>query len=187
VASKYSEDKVPFDYNFSISYGLMNILDFTLNMFTFTDYTLGVQYNFLKSTPTIPALSFGIRNITYKKYIDEGGGGDSINSGFMDYAYPERAQDWFSAYIVATKDFKKFGKYTLGIGRGEFVGYSRGIYLSTAVFMDDQRLLDGATNYMFGLFGGAEIPIIKGLNFLGEVTGRDINMGLEYKIRDFDI
>ena len=187
VASKYSEDKVPFDYNFSISYGLMNILDFTLNMFTFTDYTLGVQYNFLKSTPTIPSLSFGIRNITYKKYIDEGGGGDSINSGFMDYAYPERAQDWFSAYIVATKDFKKFGKYTLGIGRGEFVGYSRGIYLSTAVFMDDQRLLDGATNYMFGLFGGAEIPIIKGLNFLGEVTGRDINMGLEYKIRDFDI
>ncbi|MDD3803691.1 MAG: tetratricopeptide repeat protein, partial [bacterium] len=67
-----------------------------------------------------------------------------------------------------------------------FVGYCRGRYLSTAAFLDDS-VLAGATNYMFGLFEGAEIPIIPNLNFVGEVTGRDVNMGLEYMIAGFNI
>lgn len=186
MASKFSDDKVPFDYNVAVSYGILDMLDITLNMFTYLDYTLGVQYNFLKSSASLPSISVGVRNITYRKYIDEGGGGDSITSGFTDNSYADRADDWFSLYLVATKDFKKFGKYTIGIGRGEFVGYCRGRYLSTAAFLDDS-VLAGATNYMFGLFGGAEIPIIPNLNFVGEVTGRDVNMGLEYMIAGFNI
>ncbi|HAV92815.1 TPA: hypothetical protein DCW38_06510 [candidate division WOR-3 bacterium] len=187
MASNFADDKVPFDYNIAFSYGLFDMFDISLNMFTLTDYTLGVQYNFVKPTANLPAVSFGIRNITYRQYIDASGGGDSINSGFADYSYTMRASDWFSIYVVATKDFKKFGKYTIGLGRGEFVGYGRGQYLSTAAFFDDQALTDGATEYMFGLFGGVEIPIIKNLNFLGEVTGRDVNMGLEYAIAGFNI
>ncbi|MGE3063721.1 MAG: hypothetical protein AB7T10_08825 [bacterium] len=186
AASNFTDDKVPFDYNVAVSYGLLDMFDITLNMFTYLDYTLGVQYNFLKSGGALPSMSVGIRNITYRKYIDEGGGGDSINSGLTDYAYADRAEDWFSIYFVATKDFNKFGKYTVGLGRGEFIGYGRGRYLSTAAFIDDS-VLSGATNYMFGLFGGAEIPIIPNLNFVGEVTGRDVNMGLEYTIAGFNI
>lgn len=186
AASNFTDDRVPFDYNFAVSYGLMDMVDITLNMFTYLDYTLAVQYNFLKPTSTLPSLSVGLRNITYRKYIDAGGGGDSITSGFTDNSYSNRAEDWFSLYVVATKDFNKFGKYTLGIGRGEFVGYGRGRYLSTASFISDSALA-GATNYMFGLFGGAEIPIIKNLNFIGEVTGRNVNMGLEYYIAGFNV
>ncbi|MDI6699850.1 MAG: tetratricopeptide repeat protein [bacterium] len=187
LSSALSSDDVPFTYNLFFSYGLFDLVDISLNMLTYKDYTLDVQYNFLKAKENLPSISVGIRNITYKKYIDEGGGGSDPTTGLTDNHYQLRSQDWFSLYLVATKDFNKFGKYTLGIGRGEFVGYARGKYLSTAILLDEQTLSGGANEYMFSFFGGAEIPIVYGLSFLGDVTGRNVNLGLKYNLKDFNI
>lgn len=187
LSSVLENDYKPFTYNLFVSYGFLNIFDLSLNLITYKDYTLDFQYNFLKEKNNIPSLSFGIKNISYRKYIDEGGGGDTITSGLLDNSYNLRSQDWFSVYLVATKDFKKYGKYSLGIGRGEFVGYSRGRYLSTSIIFDQQKLSSGINEFMFSLFGGAEIPVVSGLYFLTDFTGRNINFGLKYNIKDLNI
>ncbi|MEO0288251.1 MAG: YjbH domain-containing protein [candidate division WOR-3 bacterium] len=187
LSSALTNDDVPFTYNLFFSYGLLDMFDVTLNMLTYKDYTIDFQYNFLKPKGNLPSLSAGIRNITYRKYIDEGGGGDTSAIGLSDHNYSLRSQDWFSLYIVATKDFKNFGKYTLGLGRGEFVGYGRGKYLSTSILFDEQALENGANEFMFSFFGGAEIPIVYGLSFLGDVTGRDVNLGLKYNLKDLNV
>lgn len=181
AATQYSDDNVPFSYNLALSYGLLNMLDFTLHMYTYKDYALQVQYNILKDTKSAPAFSVGLKNISYEKFIDEGGGGSDVNSGLMDYGYPTRSQDWFSLYAVATKDFGAYGKYTVGVGRGEFVGYDRGRYLSSVAFFNNTDLDGSIVNeFMFGLFGGVEIPILKNLSFVGDLDGRDVNLGLRY-------
>ncbi len=180
-AFKFSQDSVPFDYNLSISYGLLDMMDVSLHMYTITDFTLQAQMRILEEKENLPELSVGMKNITYEKYIDEGGGGDTPTSGFYDYSYSTRSSDWFSLYLVATKDFDKAGKYTIGLGRGEFVGYGRGRYLSTVAFFDTSDLSDNIVNeFMFSFFGGAEIPIIEHLSFIGDVDGRDVNFGLRY-------
>lgn len=181
AATQFSDDTSPFSYNLGITYGLMDMLDFTLHMYTYKDYALQVQYNILKDSKSAPGFSVGLKNISYEKFIDEGGGGSDVNSGLMDYGYPERSQDWFSLYAVATKDFGAYGKYTIGIGRGEFVGYDRGRYLSSVAFFDNADLRDNIVNeFMFGLFGGVEIPILNNLSFIGDVDGRDVNLGIRF-------
>uniref|UniRef100_A0A7C3N677 Tetratricopeptide repeat protein n=1 Tax=candidate division WOR-3 bacterium TaxID=2052148 RepID=A0A7C3N677_UNCW3 len=187
LSSALANDNVPFTYNLFFSYGLFDLVDISLNMLTYKDYSFDVQYNFLKSKGNLPSVSAGIRNITYRKYIDEGGGGSDPSSGLSDNQYLLRSQDWFSFYVVTTKDFNKYGKYTLGIGRGEFVGFGRGKYLSTSILFDEQSLSGGANDFMFSFFGGAEIPIVYGLSFLGDVTGRNVNLGLKYNLKDLNL
>jgi len=187
AAFSFAEDAVPFDYNLSVTYGLFDKLDLSLNMYTFTDFTLQAQYNILSAAKSFADVSVGMTNITYREYIDEGGGGSDVTSGMADHAYLTRAADWFSLYAVATKDLGQYGKYTLGIGRGEFVGFGRGQYLSTAAFFTTDQLLNGTSDYMFGLFGGVEVPIVAGLSFLGDLTGRDVNLGLRYKINNLQV
>lgn len=182
VAMKFSEDRVGYDYNFSLSYGILGFMDASLHMYTYKDYAAQIQVKLLSQSFNRPAVSFGIKNITYERYIDEGGGGDGVNSGLSDYAYLNRSSDVLSAYVVATEDLGKLGKYTLGIGRGEFVGYGRGRYLSTVAFMDAADLSGSAANeFMFSLFGGAEIPLAYGISIKGDVDGRDVNAGVQYR------
>ena len=88
----------------------------------------------------------------------------------------------FSLYFAFSKDFGPIGKFTLGLGRGEFIGYDRGKYLSTAAFFDQVQLTSGSfvNEIMFGLFAGVEIPIATNFAFLAEVDGRDVNAGIRY-------
>lgn len=182
TAIKLSEDRVPFSYNMAVSYGILDMMDITVNMYTIKDFALHFQYNIMKESEALPALSAGVRNITYRKYIDEGGGGsDPSATGYYDYSWNERAADMLSVYLIASKDFGSAGKFSVGIGRGEFVGYSRGRFLSTAAFFNETQLTDGiTTDLMFGFFGGVEVPIIDNLSFLADVDGRDVNAGLRF-------
>lgn len=182
TAMKLGADRIPFSYNLAVSYGIMDNMDISLNMYTYKDFALHYQYNFMSESEALPAFSAGVRNITYRKYIDEGGGGsDPSQTGYYDYSWSERSSDMMSVYVVATKDFGSAGKFTVGIGRGEFVGYDRGRFLSTAAFFNETTLNETITNeFMFGLFGGVEVPIIDNLSFLADVDGRDVNAGLRF-------
>ena len=182
TAIMFGDDRVPLSYNLAVSYGLLNTMDITLHMYTYKDFALQYQYNLLKGHETFPDIALGVKNLTYRQYVDEGGGGsDPRTAGYYDYSWEERSSDLFSIYAVFTEDFGAAGKYTIGIGRGEFVGYDRGKYLSTAAFLNETQLLDGMTNeFVFGFFGGAEIPIMENLAFLADVDGRDVNVGLKY-------
>jgi len=188
AAIKLFDDKVGYDYNFSVSYGIADFADITLHMYTYKDYAMQFQIALMKETKNNPALAFGIKNITYERYIDEGGGGSTVNSGLADYAYANRSSDMFSAYLAGTKDFGAFGKYTIGIGRGEFIGYGRGRYLSSVALFTTEDLSENIANeFMFGIFAGAELPITKNISIKADVDGRDVNAGMQFKIGDLSI
>lgn len=185
-AVKFLEDRVGYDYNLAFSYGLFDMMDVTLHMYTYKDYALQFQVLLLKESSRTPSISVGMKNITYNRFIDEGGGGSTVNSGLTDYSYQNRSSDVFSAYVVATENLGKFGKYTVGIGRGEFIGYGRGRYLSTVPLFTDTYLSGSIANeFMFGFFGGIEFPVYKGLSIKADVDGRDVNAGMNYKYGDF--
>lgn len=189
TAIQFNDDAVPLSYNLAVSYGLMDMMDFTLHMYTYKDFAMQFQYAIMQGNEVFPDIAVGMKNITYRRYIDEGGGGDDPDSGYSDYSYIERSSDMFSLYFAFTKDFGPAGQYTVGLGRGEFIGYRRGKYLSTAAFFDAAQLTDGSlTNeFMFGFFAGVKIPIINGLAFVGDVDGRDVNAGLRYATDLFSI
>lgn len=179
-----ASDPVAFSYNLGATYGLLGIANVSLHMYTYKDYAGQVQFSLMKDEDSKPALDIGIKNITYRRYIDEGGGSDSISAGLADNAYPNRSSDMLSAYIVATKDFGRAGRYTLGIGRGEFVGYDYGRFLSSVVLFEDYAVAGNMANeFMFGLFGGFEIPLLFNTSLKADFDGRDVNAGLCYNFK----
>lgn len=189
TAIKFNEDNVPLSYNLAVSYGIMDMMDVTLHMYTYKEFALQFQYAIMQGNEVLPDISVGLKNITYRRYIDEGGGGDDPDLGYYDYSYSERSSDMFSLYFAFTKDFGAAGQYTVGLGRGEFIGYDRGKYLSTAALFDQAQLTDGSlTNeFMFGFFAGMQIPIVNDLSFVADVDGRDVNAGLRYATDLFSI
>ncbi|MGD9678849.1 MAG: OmpA family protein [Vulcanibacillus sp.] len=188
ISMKPTEDKVGFDYNLSLSYGILDFMDIAIHMYTYKDYALQIQTALLKEKKHSPAITFGIKNITYQRYIDEGGGGSTVNSGLADYAYANRSSDILSAYLAMTKDFGGFGKYTLGIGRGEFIGYGRGRYLSSVAFFDATDLTGSIANeFMFGFFFGGELPVTKNFSLKADVDGRDVNAGMQFNWRELAV
>ena len=185
---KHPSGSVGYDYNASVTYGLAGFMDISLHMYTYKDYAAQLQFKFLNAQNNSLSFSAGVKNMTYERFIDEGGGGSSVNTGMADYSYSNRSSDLMSAYIVATKDFGKLGRYSIGMGRGEFIGYGRGRFLSTVAFFDASDLSGSLLNeFMCGFFGGFEIPLFYGLTLKGDVDGRDVNGGVQYQYKNIKV
>ncbi|TES93768.1 MAG: hypothetical protein E3J87_01585 [Candidatus Cloacimonadota bacterium] len=181
-------EKKPADFDMSVSYGIMGKAEAALSMFTFRDYVLDLTYLLTNETENVPALAFGIQNITYVRYITEVGRGDVIedegeehvkdqrNGWGDDATYPRRDSEQFSAYLVMSKSFGSWGEYHLGIGRGRFVGYgSRSRYFNTDIYSDTEH------NDAIGMFWGANFDFFQGFGPMLDFDGRDFNIGLQYR------
>ncbi|TET23681.1 MAG: hypothetical protein E3J78_02065 [Candidatus Cloacimonadota bacterium] len=189
-------EKKPADMDFSISYGLYNKAEVSLSMFTFRDYVLDLTYLLTSETENVPAIAFGIQNLTYSRFITEVGRGDKLedtepeeeqvadqrNGWGDDETYPRRCSEQFSVYFVMSKTFSTWGQYHLGIGRGRFVGYgSRSKYFNSDIYSDTEH------NDAIGLFWGAAFDFFQGFGPMIDFDGRDFNIGLQYRSPYFRI
>jgi hypothetical protein len=188
-------EKKPADMDFTVSYGIMGRGEAALSMFTFRDYVLDLTYLLTDETQNVPAIAFGIQNITYRRFITEVGAGDTLpsdvdegrvadqrNGWGDDETYPRRCSEQFSVYFVMSKTFGSWGQYHLGIGRGRFIGYgSRSKYFNTDIYSDTEH------NDAVGIFWGAAFDFFQGFGPMVDFDGRDFNIGLQYRSPYFRI
>lgn len=172
------------DVDFSLSYGIMNWAEVSAYMLTSKDYAVSIAFKMADENGAIPALGLGIQDITGNQWVSSLGSGDTTGfSDDVDYlAVSMRNPERFSAYLVATKTLGRAGEYTLGIGRGRFVGYGpRSQAFNSDMFFGGGR--DTANQHLdaVGLFMGGKIEVVPGFYMLGEFDGRDVNAGLTYE------
>ncbi len=153
-----------------------------LNIFTFSDYSLDISYLAMPELRSLPGLSVGFRNVTYKKYINAGGGGNEPTTGFVDERYEGRNPEFFSFYTVMSKHLNPNFAVHFGVGRGEFIGYGpRSKFLNIDIFSSSKHQY-----FTFGAFLGFEYSysIAK---FAVEIDGRDLNVGLSFDFKKWRI
>lgn len=161
------------DINGGVEFSL-NKIAAVLNWVSGTDFTLDISYQLLKERDNIPAISLGMDNLTYRKYISSIGHDDET---YVDDKYTPRPPEVASLYLVATRAFNEYFELTAGMGRGRFVGYGPRSYLFNFDFFFDER----HENIVFGLFGGLKLSIPRGLSLILETDGRDANLGIQYE------
>ncbi|MEO0070465.1 MAG: hypothetical protein ABIK39_00005, partial [candidate division WOR-3 bacterium] len=168
----------------SIRFSPLNRLELALTAYTLKDYVLGAQYQLVsgKKEGTDEesfSLALGIHDIGIHSYVSPIG---HDTFAWPEWRYHGRPKENFSAYIVGTIPIAGFARLHLGLGRGRYVGYSRGKYINTDIFFGDER-----HQWAIGLFGGAEINLGKYIALCGDVTGRDVSAGVKGFIGPFTI
>jgi flagellar motor protein MotB len=120
-----------------------------------------------------PHVAAGVYNITTSKYVSAMGfGRENAFPDDLDYG-DDRISERFSFFLVTTREFPFVGEITAGIGTGCFVGsgsYSK--YL---------RVGDPEDDIQAGLIGGFKRTLPGGFAVMGDVNGRDVNVGLEWR------
>ncbi len=148
---------------------------FALKIYTLKEIAADFSYSIFPERERRPALAIGVRNLSYRRYINPAGG-PPPEGGFRDENYMgkfRRNPEVLSFYIVTTKAISDKFEINLGLGRGEFVGYGpRSKYLNTDYYLNSYNEL------ALGLFGGIKINILPYLSFISEIDGRDLNIGL---------
>jgi hypothetical protein len=183
----------PADANVGFAYGIRDWGEVTISMLTTVDYTINFNSVLLKESGGVPAIGFGIHNITYRKYVSELGNSEDFGySDDVDYIKVcRRPHEQFSIFFVATKDMGGFGEHTIGFGRGKYVGYGPNSHLFNSDMLfastDQKELMGQAHEDAVGLFFGSEWKIIEPFFFILEFDGRDVNTGLCYKQSMFEI
>ncbi len=165
----------PFDFDLFIQGAFGGKYLLGAKIYTLREIGLDFSYKIMDEIGNIPAISIGIRNITYKKYINPAGG-EPPEGGFKDENYEHRNPEILSFYLVSTKKIGERFLLNAGIGRGEFIGYGpRSKYLNVDIFSKDYH------DYTFGIFGGIKFYITKFLSAILEADGRDFNFGIRFE------
>ncbi len=186
------DDEYPVYLDFGVGYGLLGQGEVALNAYTSKDYSIHLAWKLRNEEGWVPALGVGVQELTYRKWVSSVGQG--VTTGFPDdVSYLKnggRPSERFSAYVVATKDFYPLGSYTLGVGRGRFVGYGpRSHWFNTDnLFRADYRdTTDPISDLALGLFMGARWELYPGLFLMLEYDGRDANTGVRFESKYFDL
>jgi len=174
----------PSDYNIFLRYGFAGRGEVALSMYTPSTFAMALSFT-IKKEGKGPAFFCGIDNITYSKYVSSLGKGDTV--GFLEETRyvtegGGRPPELFSAYVGMQKSFGKIFNFVLGFGRGRFVGYGERSYvLNTDFFvLGDNYNTEEHSPWAFGLFFGASLRFPFGLEFMGEIDGRDASVGIRY-------
>jgi hypothetical protein len=142
---------------------------------------MGAKYTINRETSKVPAIAIGVEYITPYKWVSPIGKDKEIGWA-DDLTYLYRNPEQFSFFVVATKDLGPYGTYTLGLGRGTFVGYGpRSRRFNTDVFTGTHS--DNA----IGMIWGVEFPLVPPLCGTIDFDGRDYNMGFKFKLPYFQI
>lgn len=173
-----SGSEVGMDLNMGIE-ASFNQYNATLMWYNGSDFSLNLSYQILKQRDNYPAVTAGMDNLTYRKYISPVG--HDVSGIYVDERYNPRPPEVASVYIVATRTFSESFEFTMGLGRGRFIGYGpRSHLLNLDVFFDDPH-----ENIMFGIFGGVKFSVPEGPSFIIETDGRDANLGVQYEAGKF--
>ncbi|MCH7760354.1 carboxypeptidase-like regulatory domain-containing protein [candidate division TA06 bacterium] len=182
------------DLDLTISYGIGDRAEVGFSMYQTKSFAGSFAVKILEGKEGRPSLSFGIQEITDKKWISAVGSGEegSEVTGFPDdlsyWNVANRNPERFSAYVAATMKISSQGSVTLGVGRGRFVGYGyRSRFFNTDFYIPEEDLSEKAHWDAVGLFMGGEWELSPVLFFMGDFDGRDINAGVQYRRPDFSV
>ena len=165
----------PFDFDLFVQGSFGGKYFVGAKIYTLREIGVDFSYKIMDEIGNIPAIAIGIRNITYKKYINPAGG-EPPEGGFKDENYEHRNPEILSLYLVSTKKLGERFLINAGIGRGEFIGYGpRSKYLNVDIFSKDYH------DYTFGIFGGIKFYITNFLSAILEADGRDFNFGIRFE------
>jgi|GEM_PF-424109 len=179
----FGEDTFPVDGDVSLSFGVANMAEVSAYMLTTKDLAASITFKIVGESEYSPALAAGVQDITANKWVSSVGGGQEV--GFSDdvdyWTVSGRNPERMSAYLVATKSMGGFGEYTVGLGRGRFVGYGpRSYYFNTDVFFGGGREVENRHADAVGLFLGGSVKLFPNFFAVGEFDGRDVNAGFSY-------
>jgi hypothetical protein len=167
-----SASEVKFDPNFGIEYTYRE-LNAALKWYNGADFAFDVSYQIQKEEERRPSIAIGIYELSFNKFISPAGSDETYD----DEEYAERPPEIVSLYGVATKNLNKKFQFTMGIGRGKFVGYGpRSFVPNTDVLFNENH-----ENWALGLFMGLKMKLNDPMSLIFEADGRDANLALEYK------
>ncbi|MEO0226313.1 MAG: OmpA family protein [candidate division WOR-3 bacterium] len=181
------DDTHDFDLDFSANFGFPSDIEGSIGVYSGDNVLVfGLAKGIFSNEKW--NLAIGIHELSYSMDVSSVGGGDD-DKGWdddVDYNHDDflKPNENFSIFFVATRNLKKSGELTFGLGRGRYVGYGpHSRYFNTEFYTDDK------SQYAIGLILGYELPITPSFSFLIDLDGRDANIGFKYQRRylEFDL
>jgi hypothetical protein len=167
-----SVSEVRFDPNLGIEYANRG-LNLALKWYDGADFAFDISYRIFEEKETSPSIALGIYELSYNRFISPVGSDETYD----DEGYADRPPEVISLYWVASKSVNSVLEFTMGVGRGKFVGYGpRSFIPNTDVLFEEKH-----ENWVLGLFMGAKIKLKEPVSFILEADGRDANFAVEYK------
>jgi hypothetical protein len=172
------DDPYPQDGNAYIETEILQ--RFTLGLSVLTKGFMVVEFKgrLNDETDYLPSFAIGCKNIHPEEWICPVGLGRDVGWSDDQSYFTRRNTEQYSLFAVATKDFGPYGVYTIGIGRGEFVGYGPRSYLFNTDLTRGIGHMQGAHhNDAVGLIWGGEILLRSPVFAVFEFDGRNFNVG----------
>ncbi|MDD2889113.1 MAG: hypothetical protein PHE49_00545 [bacterium] len=170
-----SKDPYPQDYNSYLRLQVFDRVQLGLSIYTAKLQVLDIEGIVLTEGPYLPAIGIGSTYLTKHEFASPVSIGPGI--GWKDdQTYEQRNSERFSWFTVLTKDFGPYGIYTLGIGRGDFVGYGSRSYMFNSDLYSDTK-----NNNAIGIFWGGEVLLSEPVFGVMDFDGRDFNVGIKLK------
>lgn len=170
-----TQDPWPRDRNSYFQLQLFDRVHIGLSLLTKQLQSLDLKCKIVNESQHIPAVAIGSTYLTPYKFICPVSSGPGV--GWEDdETYAPRNSEQYSAYIIATKDFGPYGTYSLGIGRGAWVGYgTRSNFFNSDIFSNERH------NDAIGLIWGGEVLLSEPVFGVIDFDGRDFNIGIKLK------
>ena len=172
--------------NADIRFSPIKHLDFAVTAYTFSDFVLDAKYQILGGEPDRLGLAVGVYDVGFNSYISPIGH-DTANA-WPDWKYWSndgtkyvRTTERFSAFVVTSIPVTKFARFSVGLGRGRFVGYSE-----HSKYFNSDFYVGGYHQWAVALFGGAEVYVLPKVALVATASTRDLNTGVKGSFGPFD-
>ena len=172
--------------NADIRFSPIKHLDFAVTAYTFSDFVLDAKYQILGGELDRLGLAVGVYDVGFNSYISPIGH-DTANA-WPDWKYWSndgtkyvRTTERFSAFVVTSIPVTKFARFSVGLGRGRFVGYSE-----HSKYFNSDFYVGGYHQWAVALFGGAEVYVLPKVALVATASTRDLNTGVKGSFGPFD-
>ena len=176
VSVSLSEDGPSREENFNLSLGLFDRVEVSLGVLSREAVEVNLVWKVLEEGRG-PALAIGVWDITTEEYVSDPGFGSNAYSDELAYG-TNRAREQFSGFCVLSKKIVPFASLHAGLGRGRFVVWGP---RSKHFKVGDEP------NSAVALFFGVDAELWPGFRLMGELDGRDVNVGMKYSMQWFEM
>jgi hypothetical protein len=173
------EESAPRDIDISAGFGLFNRFDLEFVSYFGSAFALNLNILAIEEDRTKPRIAFGIENIALDKYLSSFGKG--TDTRWENTVYETRNPEWFSLYGLVGKRIG-ISDFSVGIGRGRFVGYGTWTEMLNSDLYSDEKHSDA-----FGIFLEWQLFNIMGAKPYFSIDGRNYAYGIRFDHRFFSI
>lgn len=168
-----SNDEIaPRDIDISVSFGLFDRFELEFVSFFGSAYALNLNVLAIEETKLKPRVAFGLENISPSRYISFFGSG--TDTRWENNVYKVRNSEQLSLYGLVGKHLG-FSNFSVGIGRGRFVGYGTWTQALNSDFYSDVTHNDA-----FGIFFEWQLFNLIGVKPYFSIDGRNYAYGLRF-------